>query len=81
LVFVTKVVILVFSLSVYSLWFLFRIDKEIERRNPTPQAALSRQELYGADTVKTAPMTRAYSFAVTNKRTGSSRFSSIKIGC
>ena len=65
LVFVTKVVILVFSLSVYSLWFLFRIDKEIERRNPTPQAAFSRQDLYGADTVKTAPMTRAYSFAVT----------------
>src|SRR3989442_4174723 len=65
LVFVTKVVILVFSLSVYSLWFLFRIDKEIERRNPTPPAAFSRQGLYASDTAKAGPMTTAYSFAVT----------------
>jgi hypothetical protein len=65
LVFVTKVVILVFSLSVYSLWFLYRIDKEIERRNPTTPAAFSRQDLYDTNTVKTSPMTRAYSLAVT----------------
>ena len=65
LVFVTKVVVLVFSLSVYSLWFLYRVDKEIERRNPIPPATYSRQDLYGADTVKPAPTTPAYSFAVT----------------
>jgi hypothetical protein len=65
LVFATKVVILVFSLSVYSLWFLYRIDKDIERRNPTLAAPLSRQDVYDLDTVRTAPMTRAYSFAVT----------------
>src|SRR5207245_1781894 len=41
LVFVTKVVILVFSLSVYSLWFLYRIDKEIERRKPCAEGVLS----------------------------------------
>jgi hypothetical protein len=65
LVFVTKVVILVFSLSVYSLWFLYRVDKETERRNPTQPLTLSRQDLYDANTIKTSPMTRAYSFAVT----------------
>src|SRR2546428_11582534 len=65
LVFVTKVVILVFSLSVYSLWFLYRIDKEIERRNPTPPAAFPRQDLYDADKGKTPPMIPAYSFADT----------------
>lgn|GEM_PF-923153 len=65
LVFVTKVVILVFSLSVYSLWFLYRVDKETERRNPTQPLASSRQDLYDANTIKTSPMTRAYSFAVT----------------
>src|SRR2546425_8569228 len=66
LVFVTKVVVLVFSLSVYSLWFLYRVDKEIERRNPTPPTRYSRQDLYETDTVKPAPMTPAYSFAVTS---------------
>jgi len=65
LVFVTKVVVLVFSLSVYSLWFLYRVDKEIERRSPIQPAASSRQDLYDMDTVKPAPMTPAYSFAVT----------------
>jgi hypothetical protein len=65
LVFVTKVVILVFSLSVYSLWFLYRVDKDIERRNLTRPAPPSRQELYDSDTVKVAPMTQAYSSAVT----------------
>src|SRR5947209_17678584 len=64
-VFLTKVVVLVFSLSVYSLWLLYRVDKEIERRNPTPPAAFSRQDVYDADTIKTSPMSRAYSFAVT----------------
>lgn len=65
LVFVTKVVVLVFSLSVYSLWFLYKVEKEIERRNPPPPAAYSRQDLYDKETVKPAPMTPAYSFAVT----------------
>ena len=65
LVFVTKVVILVFSLSVYSLWFLFRVDREIERRGLTRPPASSRQDLYDSDTLRTSPMTRAYSFAVT----------------
>jgi len=65
LVFVTKVVILVFSLSVYSLWYLYRIDKDIERRNLTPPVAPSRRDIYDADTIRTVPMTQAYSFAVT----------------
>jgi len=65
LVFVTKVVILVFSLSMYSLWFLYRIDKDIERRNSTPPASPTREDVYGLERVRTAPMTRAYSFAVT----------------
>lgn len=65
LVFATKVVVLVFGLSVYSLWFLYRIEKETERRNPTQPTSFSRQELYDADKMKATPMTRAYSFAVT----------------
>jgi hypothetical protein len=65
LVFVTKVVVLVFSLSVYSLWFLYRIEKETERRNLTPSIAPSRRDIYDADTIKAAPMTQAFSFAVT----------------
>jgi hypothetical protein len=65
LVFVTKVVVLVFSLSVYSLWYLYRIDKEIERRGLTRPVASSRQDLYDSETMRTSPMTRAYSSVAT----------------
>jgi hypothetical protein len=36
LVFATKIVTLTFGLSMYSLWFLHRVDVETERRNQTP---------------------------------------------
>ena len=34
LVFATKVVTIVFGLSIYSLWFLNRVEKDIEKRSP-----------------------------------------------
>jgi hypothetical protein len=38
LVFATKIVTTAFGLSMYSLWFLHRVDVETERRNQTPKA-------------------------------------------
>jgi len=37
LVFATKIVTTAFGLSMYSLWFLHRVDVETERRNQTPK--------------------------------------------
>ena len=63
LTFSTKVVTLVFALSVYSLYFLHRIDKEIDRKTPTPAFLYPRQERYESETIKNIPVTRAYSYA------------------
>lgn len=60
LVFDTKIVILVFGLSMYSLYFLHRVERERERRNPVP--AFPRQESYGVDRVENVPITRSYPF-------------------
>ena len=63
LTFSTKVVTLVFALSVYSLYFLHRIDKEIDRKTPTPAFLYPRQERYESETIKNIPVTRSYSYA------------------
>jgi hypothetical protein len=67
LTFATKIVTLVFGMCVYSLYFLHRVDKEIERRTPTPATTYSRQESYNVDTIRNIPITRSYSFAVTTE--------------
>jgi len=65
LVFATKVVTLIFAMSMYSLYFLHRVDREIEKRNLTPAPTFSRQESYGINTMRNTPITRSYSFAFT----------------
>ena len=67
LTFSTKVVTLVFALAVYSLYYLHRVDKEIDRRIPTPAFLYPRQERYESDTVKNIPVTRSYSFDIREK--------------
>lgn len=67
LTFSTKIVTLVFSLAIYSLYFLHRVDKEVEKRTPTPAPGFSRQESYDFDTIRNIPITRSYSFAVTTE--------------
>lgn len=59
LTFATKVVTLVFSMSVYSLYYLHRIDKEIEKRSPTP--VFRRQNAYDVDPIKNISIARSYS--------------------
>lgn len=71
LVFATKVVVLVFGLSMYSLYFLHRINREIERRAPTPAPVHPRQELYDLETIKNVPIpARSYSPPVSTKNEG-----------
>jgi hypothetical protein len=67
LTFATKVVTLVFSMAVYSLYFLHRVDREVEKRSPTPATVFSRQESYDVDTIRNIPITRSYSFAITTE--------------
>ncbi|HEX9197004.1 MAG TPA: hypothetical protein VF906_04340, partial [Candidatus Bathyarchaeia archaeon] len=67
LTFSTKVVTLIFAMAMYSLYFLHRVDKEIEKRNPTLSPTFSRQESYGIDTIRNMPITRSYSFAFTTQ--------------
>lgn len=59
LTFATKIVTLVFTMSVYSLYYLHRIEKEIEKRSPTP--VFRRQDAYDVDSIKNIPITRTYS--------------------
>src|SRR5439155_1634020 len=54
-----------FAMPMYSLYFLHRVEKEIEKLNPTPAPIFSRQESYGVDTMRNIPITRSYSFAFT----------------
>ncbi len=65
LTFATKIVTLVFGMAVYSLYYLTRIDKEIDRRTPTPVP--KRQESYDVEAIRNIPITRSYSFEVTTK--------------
>jgi hypothetical protein len=67
LTFATKIVTLVFGMCVYSLYFLHRVDKEVEKRSPTPAPIYNRQESYDVDTIRNIPITRSYSFAVTTE--------------
>jgi len=67
LTFATKIVTLVFAMCIYSLYFLHRVDKEIERRSPTPAPIYNRQESYDVDAIRNIPITRSYSFAVTTE--------------
>jgi len=67
LTFATKIVTLVFAMAVYSLYYLARIDKEIDKRTPTPATVFKRQESYDIDTIRNIPMTRSYSFEVTTE--------------
>ncbi len=60
LVFATKVVTLVFGLSIYSLWFLHRVDKETERRNQTLEPLSPRQELYQVGPIEAGQMIRSH---------------------
>ena len=64
LTFATKVVTLVFALSIYSLYFLHRVDKEIDKRSPTPATGFNK-ESYEVDTIRNIPITRSVSFAFT----------------
>jgi hypothetical protein len=64
LTFATKVVTLVFALSIYSLYFLHRVDKEIDKRSPTPATGFNK-ESYEVDTIRNIPITRSVSFAYT----------------
>ena len=62
LTFSTKVVTLVFALAIYSLYFLHRIDKEIDRRTPIPAVLYPRQERYETETIRNIPVPRSYSY-------------------
>jgi hypothetical protein len=59
LVFATKVVTLVFALSMYSLYFLHRVDKEIDRRNQNHPPRLTPQELEELESIGNVPITRS----------------------
>ena len=60
LVFATKVVTLVFGLAIYSLWFLYRVEKETERRNQTLEPLSPRQDLYQVEPMKAEQMIRSH---------------------
>lgn len=62
LTFSTKVVTLVFALAVYSLYYLRKIDKEIDRRTPTPVVLYPRQDRYETETIRNIPVTRSFSY-------------------
>lgn len=66
LTFATKIVTLVFSMSIYSLYFLHRMDREIEKRTPIPASNFSRQESYDVDTIRNVPVTRSYAGSFAN---------------
>lgn len=70
LTFATKIVTLVFAMSVYSLYYLHRIDKEVERRSPTP--VYRKQDAYDADPIENIPITRSYSSEFENDSQNSS---------
>lgn len=60
LTFATKIVTLVFAMSAYSLYFLHRIEREIEKRTPIPASTFSRQAPYDVDKIRNIPVTRSY---------------------
>ncbi len=64
LVFATKVVTTVFGMAMYSLWFLYRLDKETERRNQSKEPVSSREELYEVRTIRATQMTKLRSPSV-----------------
>jgi hypothetical protein len=65
LTFATKIVTLVFGMAIYSLYYLHRIDKEVEKRTPTP--VFSRRESYDVDRIRNIPVTRSYQSSVTTE--------------
>ncbi len=67
LVFATKVVVLVFALSMYSLYFLHRVDKEIDKRNLDRPVRLSRQELEELEGIGNVPITRSQSLTAAGR--------------
>ena len=76
LVFATKVVTLVFALSMYSLYFLHRVDKEREKLGLTPVQAYTRQGPYELDSIRNMPITRSYSPTPATKRESPEELSS-----
>ena len=58
LTFSTKIVTLVFAMCIYSLYYLHRIDREIERKSPTPATSL-RKESYEVENIRNVPITRS----------------------
>jgi hypothetical protein len=69
LTFATKIVTLVFGMAIYSLYYLHRIDKEVEKRTPTP--VFNRRESYDADRIRNIPVTRSYQSSVTTESSDS----------
>lgn len=52
LVFATKVVTMAFALAIYSLWFLYRLEKDVDRQHQIPPAVSSRQDTLELDRLK-----------------------------
>jgi hypothetical protein len=67
LVFDTKVVMLVFGMSIYSLYYLHRIDKEIDRRNQNPPSPLTRRELEELESIGNIPITRSQTLTAASR--------------
>ena len=74
LTFSTKIVTMVFAMAVYSLYFLHRVEKEIDKRKAIPAVGYSRQERFEVDTVRNVPITRSVSFGVTTQNEPSREF-------
>jgi hypothetical protein len=60
-------VTLVFAMAVYSLYYLHRVEKEIDKRTPTPVPSFKREERIEVDTIRNVPTTRSYSLAFTTE--------------
>lgn len=52
LVFATKVVTMVFALSIYSLWFLHRLERDVERQRQLHPVISSRQDALEVSSLK-----------------------------
>jgi len=67
LTFSTKVVTMVFAMAVYSLYYLHRVDKEIDKRSQDRPSRLTPREMEELEGLRNAPIARSQTLTAASK--------------